>query len=68
MEEYINEALNSRFIHLSTSQAWTGFFFMVKKDGGLRLCIDYQGIVVKNRYQLMTIAFELLELATIFTN
>lgn len=39
MEEYIEEALTARYIRLSTSPA--GFFFVEKKDGGLRQCIDY---------------------------
>ncbi|XP_016098444.1 RNA-directed DNA polymerase homolog [Sinocyclocheilus grahami] len=72
MEEYINDALNSGFIRPSTSPAGAGFFFVGKKDGGLRPCIDYRGlnrITVKNRYPLplMTMAFELLQGAAIFT-
>ncbi len=72
MEEYINDSLNSGFIRPSTSPAGAGFFFVGKKDGGLRPCIDYRGlnrITVKNRYPLplMTTAFELLQGATIFT-
>ncbi len=48
------------------------FFFVGKKYGGLRPCIDYRGlndITVKNRYPLplMATAFELLQYATIFT-
>ncbi len=72
MEEYINDSLNSGFIRPSTSPAGAGFFFVGKKDGGLRPCIDYRGlnrITVKNRYPLplMTTAFELFQGATIFT-
>ncbi len=72
MEEYINDSLNSGFIRPSTSPAGAGFFFVGKKDGGLRPCIDYRGlnrITVKNLYPLplMTTAFELLQGATIFT-
>ncbi len=72
MEEYINKALDSGFIRPSTSPAGAGFFFVGKKDGSLRPCIDYRGlnrITVKNRYPLplMTTAFELLQGATIFT-
>ncbi|XP_016396320.1 macrophage mannose receptor 1-like [Sinocyclocheilus rhinocerous] len=56
----------------STSLAGAGFFFVGKKDGGLRPCIDYRGlnkIMVRNRYPLplMAIAFELLQGASIFT-
>ncbi|KAK3557809.1 hypothetical protein QTP86_002691 [Hemibagrus guttatus] len=41
MEDYIEEALSSGFIRPSTSPAAAGFFFVEKKDGGLRPCIDY---------------------------
>ncbi|KAK3572154.1 hypothetical protein QTP86_022234 [Hemibagrus guttatus] len=32
------------YIRLSTSLAAAGFFFIEKKDGGLRPCIDYRGL------------------------
>uniref|UniRef100_A0A3B1J8V9 CCHC-type domain-containing protein n=1 Tax=Astyanax mexicanus TaxID=7994 RepID=A0A3B1J8V9_ASTMX len=72
MEEYIQEALALGFIRPSSSPAGAGFFFVGKKDGGLRPCIDYRGlnkITVKNRYPLplMSSAFEALQQATIFT-
>ena len=72
MEEYINESLAAGIIRPSSSPAGAGFFFVEKKDGSLRPCIDYRGlnnITVKNRYPLPLIssAFELLEGATIFT-
>ncbi len=58
MEEYIEEAMNSGFIRPSTSPAAAGFFFVEKKDGGLRLCIDYRGLTLRGRlyrrrYQLV---------------
>lgn len=40
MEEYIQEALKQGYILLSTSPASAGFFFVEKKDGGLRPCIE----------------------------
>ncbi|KAI2665737.1 Retrotransposon-like protein 1 [Labeo rohita] len=55
MEDYIEEALESGFIRVSTSPAAAGFFFVSKKDGGLRPCIDYRGlnnVTVKFRYPL----------------
>ena len=72
MREYIREVLASGFIRPSTSPAGAGFFFVSKKDGGLRPCIDYQGlnnITVKNRYPLplMNCAFERLQGAMFFT-
>ncbi len=71
MDDYICKALENGFIQPSTSAAGAGFF-VGKKDGGLRPCIDYRGlnnITVKNRYPLplMATAFELLQGATIFT-
>ncbi len=39
---YINEALQQGFIRPSTSLAASRFFFVGKKDGGLRPCIDYR--------------------------
>lgn len=41
MEDYIKEALQQQFIRPSTSPAAFSFFFVGKKDGGLRPCIDY---------------------------
>lgn len=55
MEQYIEEALESGFIQPSKSPAASGFFFVEKKDGGLRPCIDYRGlnsVTIKNRYPL----------------
>lgn len=72
MEDYIGEALTTGIIRPSSSPAGAGFFFVGKKDGSLRPCIDYRGlndITVKNRYPLPLIssAFELLQGATVFT-
>ncbi|KAK3562634.1 hypothetical protein QTP86_003373 [Hemibagrus guttatus] len=55
MEEYIKEALSQGYIHPSTSPAASSFFFVAKKDGSLRPCIDYRAlnqITVKFRYPL----------------
>ncbi|KAL0148123.1 hypothetical protein M9458_056593 [Cirrhinus mrigala] len=70
--EYIKEALDSGFICPSTSPAAAGFFFVSKKDGGLRPCIDYRGlnnVTVKFRYPLPLVpsALEQLREATIYT-
>ena len=72
MESYINDSLNAGIIRPSSSPAGAGFFFVGKKNGSLRPCIDYRGlntITVKNRYPLPLIssAFELLQGAKIFT-
>ncbi len=42
MKAYIEEELSKGFIRPSTSPASAGFFFVKKKDGGLRPCIDYR--------------------------
>ncbi|KAL2093081.1 hypothetical protein ACEWY4_010393 [Coilia grayii] len=43
MEEYISDALAAGIIRPSSSPAGAGFFFIGKKDGSLRPCIDYRG-------------------------
>ncbi|KAK3563945.1 hypothetical protein QTP86_006273 [Hemibagrus guttatus] len=72
MEEYIEEALAQGYIRSSTSPAASSFFFVAKKDGGLRPCIDYRAlnqITVKFRYPvpLIPAALEHLRGATVFT-
>ncbi len=72
MKEYIEEALEQEYIRPSTSPAASSFFFVAKKDGGLRPCIDYRAlnkITVKFRYPLPLVpaALEQLRGARIFT-
>ena len=72
MDEYITESLAAGLIRPSSSPVAAGFFFVKKKDGGLRPCIDYRqlnAITVKNKYPLplMSSTFEPLSQATIFT-
>ncbi len=72
LEKYLTESLAAQIIVPSSSPAGAGFFFVKKKDGSLRPCIDYRGlndITVKNRYPLplMSSAFEILQGAKIFT-
>ena len=58
METYVSESLNQGYNQSSTSPASSSFFF-VKKEGGLRPCIDYWGlnqITVRYRYPLPLIA------------
>uniref|UniRef100_A0A3B3BTZ1 CCHC-type domain-containing protein n=1 Tax=Oryzias melastigma TaxID=30732 RepID=A0A3B3BTZ1_ORYME len=42
MQAYIQEELAKGFIRPSASPASAGFFFVKKKDGGLRPCVDYR--------------------------
>ncbi len=72
MEKYISDSLATKIIRPSSSPAGAGFFFVEKKDGSLRPCIDYRGlnsITVKNTYPLplMSSAFERLQGALFFT-
>ncbi|KAL0199478.1 hypothetical protein M9458_008018, partial [Cirrhinus mrigala] len=53
------------YIRPSTSPAAAGFFFVEKKDGGLRPCIDYRGlnsVTVKYRYPLPLVPSALAQL------
>ncbi|KAK3566681.1 hypothetical protein QTP86_003194 [Hemibagrus guttatus] len=72
MEEYIETSLAAGHIRPSTSPAAAGFFFVGKKDGGLRPCIDYRGLnAVTVRYPyplpLVPAALEQLRGARVFT-
>ena len=56
---YIDENLRSGFIRPSTSPAGAPILFVKKKDGTLRLCVDYRGlnrITKKDRYPLPLIS------------
>ncbi|KAK3516588.1 hypothetical protein QTP70_021959, partial [Hemibagrus guttatus] len=72
MEDYIQEALSAGHIRPSTSPMAAGFFFVEKKDGGLRPCTDYRGlnaITVSYPYPLPLVpaALEQLQGASIFS-
>uniref|UniRef100_A0A8C5MT48 ribonuclease H n=1 Tax=Leptobrachium leishanense TaxID=445787 RepID=A0A8C5MT48_9ANUR len=72
MEEYIRENLERGFIRRSSSPAGAGFFFVSKKEGDLRPCIDYRGlnrITIRNAYPipLITELFDRLKGARIYT-
>lgn len=69
METCIREGLQQGIIHPSTSLVSTGFFF-VKKDGGLRPCIDYRAlnaISVKDKNPTVAPTSTQLRRATVFT-
>ncbi|KAL0171626.1 hypothetical protein M9458_031161, partial [Cirrhinus mrigala] len=72
MEEYIQEALAHGYIRPSTSPAASSFFFVAKKDGGLRPCIDYRTlnkVTIPFKYPLPLVpaALEKLRGAKVFT-
>jgi len=55
LKEYINENLAKNFIQHSKSLANVPILFVKKKDGSLRMCIDYRGlnnVTIKNWYPL----------------
>ena len=72
LKAYIETNLENGFIQRSSSPAAAPILFLKKKDGSLRLCVDYRAlnsITVKNRYPLPLIS-EILDRvrgATIFT-
>ncbi len=59
LREYLDDALAKGWIRHSTSPAGAPILFVPKKDGGLRLCVDYRGlnrVTVKNRHPLPLIS------------
>lgn len=68
----LKKNLEKGFIRRSSSPAEAGIFFVEKKDGTLRPCVDYRElnkITIKNRYPLPLIAelFQWFRTARIFT-
>ncbi|UTT96706.1 hypothetical protein NDA17_003407 [Ustilago hordei] len=62
LRRYLDENLKKGFIRPSKSPAQSPVLFVPKKDGGLRLCVDYRGlneITVKNRAPLPLIEEQL---------
>ena len=55
LEEYINDALAKGWIRESKSPTGAPIFFIPRKNGELRLYVDYRGlnaITIKNYYPL----------------
>ena len=72
LRRYLEEALQKGWIRHSTSPAGAPILFVPKKDGGLRLCVDYRGlnaVTVKNRHPLplITETLDRLSGARVFT-
>ena len=58
LRKYLDENLKKGFIQKSESPAGYPILFVPKKDGSLRLCVDYRklnDITIKNRYPLPNI-------------
>ena len=59
LRDYVEENLAKGFIRPSKSPGGAPILFVKKKDGSLRLCVDYRGlnaVTVKNRYPLPLIS------------
>jgi hypothetical protein len=59
LRKYLEEYLQRGWIRRSRSSAGAPILFAKKKDGGLRLCVDYRGlnkITIKNRHPLPLIS------------
>jgi hypothetical protein len=72
LKEYLEMNLEWEWIWESTSPAGAPIYFMQKKDGSLRLCVDYWGLnamMVKDRTPLLLIgeALDRLPNAKIYT-
>ena len=72
LKTYIEENLAKNFIRHSKSPAGAPILFVKKKDGSLRMCVDYRGlnkITIKNRYPLPLISglLDQLNQAKIYT-
>ncbi|CAD6976240.1 unnamed protein product, partial [Tilletia controversa] len=72
LRSWLDEHLSKGFIRPSTSPAGAPILFVKKKDGSLRLCVDYRGlnrVTIKNRYPipLLDATIERLRHAKIFT-
>lgn len=72
LHDYIKENLDKGFIRRSESPAGAPILFVKKKDGSLRLCVDYRGlnkVTVPNRcpLPLITETFDRLGKAKRFT-
>jgi hypothetical protein len=72
LREYLDQALKNEWIKRSISEAGTPILFVLKKDGSLRLYVDYRGlnaITKKNRHLLPLISETLDRLgrATVFS-
>jgi hypothetical protein len=66
LRKYLAEFMQRGWIRRSKSPAGAPILFAKKKDGSLRLCVDYQGlnkVTVKNRHPLPLIAESLERLA-----
>jgi hypothetical protein len=72
LKDYLDDMLGKGFIRPSSSSAGAPVLFARKKDGSLRLCVDYRGlnrVTKKNRYPIPLIGdlIDRLKSAKIFS-
>lgn len=72
LREWLDDNLSKGFIRASQSPAGAPILFVKKKDGSLRLCVDYRALnnmTIKNRYPLPLIpeALDRLRSAKVYT-
>jgi hypothetical protein len=56
LKKYLNENLEKEYIQHSIRSAGILILFILKKDGSLRLCVDYKNfnkIIIKNRHPFL---------------
>lgn len=66
LRAWLQDNLSRGFIRASSSPAGAPILFVKKKDGSLRLCVDYRGLnegTIKNRYPLPLIRETLMQLS-----
>jgi hypothetical protein len=59
LREYLDAALKKEWIRVSKLPSVALILFVLKKDGGDRLCVDYRSlnrVTIKNRYPLPLIS------------
>ena len=59
LRDYLNDVLTKNWIRYFINPAGVSILFILKKDRGLRLYVDYRGlnkIIIKNRYSLPLIS------------
>jgi hypothetical protein len=72
LKEYLDQALKNRWIKHSVSEVGAPILFVLKKDGSLRLYMDYRGLnaITKKNYHLLPLISETLDrlgCATVFS-
>jgi hypothetical protein len=66
LRRWLDENIAKGFIRASSSPAGSPILFVKKKDGSLRLCVDYRDLndkTIKNRYPLPLIQETLMQLS-----